>query len=708
MSEKKNGSNMYNDFFGGSSTSNTTLSTGGSSRVGSAKSTAKKPTYEDMKAATSKVSESLMGGVDAFLKTSDDLLKQIEKQGRELREQSKRDGLITDEELAKMEASIQKDFGNIGNEVKSSASQAEKKELVKDLELVNELEELLTKELVGQKEFIKSYLIAFKRPNVMGVEKGSINNAILLCGNPGFGKHSIVNRATSYLGFKNYLHSNEFHTVDLSEYTDKEQETIFLQDMYMASKSKCDVLLFDHVDMSSTYFLQSLVEVVKTSELALNKRYGINKGQLVEANNALLTSAVKSISFEGKYLVFLSEKPLNKLTDTFGTTFTSLFMDICENVPFTKEELVEIATRNLKEVTYKTQEKLNYTLSYDDSAVNYLTTLATASTGVIPVVNMCERIYAALAQYKLEEGLKEGTFNLSYTNELTFTVNDQSFALESMFRKVGSKELANIKDELDNIVGLSEVKDYLLTLENDYQVQAMRKAQGLKTTTVSKHMIFTGNPGTGKTTIARILARYLKSIGVLSGGQLVEVTRADLVGRYVGHTAPLTNQVIKSALGGVLFIDEAYSLYRGKDDSFGLECIDTLVKGMEDNRDNLVVVLAGYSKEMQEFLTSNSGLKSRFPNIIEFPNYTGQELLDIAKIQAKSKDYTIAEDALEPLLNYFNEMQALNAKTSGNGRLSRNTVEAAILNQSKRLVAEPEADMQTLELRDFDLEIKAE
>ena len=150
-----------------------------------------------------------------------------------------------------------------------------------------------------------------------------------------------------------------------------------------------------------------------------------------------------------------------------------------------------------------------------------------------------------------------------------------------------------VKAELDGIVGLAAVKEYVLSLEDNFAVQARRKAAGLKTASVSMHMIFTGNPGTGKTTIARLVSRYLKAIGVLSGGQLVEVTRADLVGRYVGHTAPLTTQVLKSAVGGVLFIDEAYSLYRGKDDSFGLEAIDTLVKGMEDHRDDLIVILGG-------------------------------------------------------------------------------------------------------------------
>ena len=671
---KRNMNSIYNDFFG---TSNN-----------ESNKTEKRNTKDTL---------------DAFFKTSDDLLKSIERQSQELREQSLKDGLISDEELARMEESIQKDFGNLKGSITKNK---EETELVTDLKVVKDLEDLLTKELVGQKEFIKRLMIGFKRPNVSGVEKGKILNAILLCGNNGYGKHTALANSTSYLGYNSYINGNKVHEIDLSLYNDKEQEAIFLQDMYMASQANSSVILFDHVELASTYFLQSLCEVIKESELTLNKRYGLNKGQLVEANTTLLTSAVKSISFENKYLVFLSEKPLSKLTDTFGTTFTSLFLDICESDEFSKDELVEISTRNIKEVTYKTQEKLKFTLNYDDSVVNYLSSLASSSNGVIPIINMCDKIYQALTQYKLEEGIDEAIFTLTYSKELVFKVEDKEFTLKSMFREFGGKELASIKDELDSIVGLDEIKEYLISLESDYQIQALRKSQGYKTTAVSKHMIFTGNPGTGKTTIARILARYLKSIGVLSSGQLVEVTRADLVGRYVGHTAPLTNQVIKSALGGVLFIDEAYSLYRGKDDSFGLEAIDTLVKGMEDNRENLIVVLAGYSKEMSEFLTANSGLKSRFPNVIEFPDYTGEELTKIANIQASSKDYVINEECQLPLLEYFTRMQLRDSKQSGNGRLARNVVEAAILNQSKRLIAEPDSNMQELTLRDFDLEIE--
>ena len=265
------------------------------------------------------------------------------------------------------------------------------------------------------------------------------------------------------------------------------------------------------------------------------------------------------------------------------------------------------------------------------------------------------------------------------------------------------EDMKDLQAELDSYIGLATVKEEVRNLINMASVYKLRRQHDLPTTDMSLHMVFTGNPGTGKTMMARMMARIYRSLDILSKGQLVEVDRSGLVAGYVGQTAIKTQKVIQKALGGVLFIDEAYSLYRGEQDSFGLEAIDTLVKGMEDHRDELVVILAGYTKEMEGFLTANSGLASRFPNKIEFPDYTADELLDITNVLARGKGYRLAESCTEPLRGYYERRQAEDARTAGNGRLARNTLEKAIFNQSRRLVAEPAAELDVILPSDLEL-----
>ena len=436
----------------------------------------------------------------------------------------------------------------------------------------------------------------------------------------------------------------------------------------------------------------------------LASRYVVQKGLLMETGTALAPDAVGSLSAKGKYLVFLCPGGKTKLAGLMGAAFATAVGDECEAPAFSEEELLAIAGRQLNELAAKTKARLGWTLTVAGEGLAGLVAQK-GEQGVGRLAEFCERCFAALAEHKLR-GRKAAAVTLRREGERVLAAFDGGEETDLLAILPGeyTADLEEVKAEMDGIIGLDKVKDYVLRLEDAIAVQRRRAAAGMKTAGVSMHMIFTGNPGTGKTTIARLVGKYLKAIGALSGGQLVEVSRADLVGRYVGHTAPLTQKVLQSALGGVLFIDEAYSLYRGEQDTFGLEAIDTLVKGMEDHRDELVVILAGYTKEMEEFLQSNSGLRSRFPNKIEFPDYTGAELLAITKLTAKGKGYKLTHECDGPLLAYYDRKQAENAAENGNGRLARNTLEAAILNQGRRLAAEPEAALDELQLRDFELD----
>jgi type VII secretion ATPase EccA len=238
--------------------------------------------------------------------------------------------------------------------------------------------------------------------------------------------------------------------------------------------------------------------------------------------------------------------------------------------------------------------------------------------------------------------------------------------------------------ELKSLIGLERVKQDVDSLRNLIKIQAMRKQQGLPNTSVSYHCVFSGNPGTGKTTVARILAGIYKDLGILKKGHLVEVDRSKLVGEYVGQTAPKTNKVIDEALDGVLFIDEAYSLV-GEGSDYGAEAIATLLKRMEDDRDRLVVVLAGYTNEIKEFIDSNPGLQSRFNRYIQFDDYSSEELAEIFKRNLRKSRYKIKRDAFEKLQRVIERAVASGDKNFGNARYVRNLFEKVVQNQANRL-----------------------
>lgn len=255
------------------------------------------------------------------------------------------------------------------------------------------------------------------------------------------------------------------------------------------------------------------------------------------------------------------------------------------------------------------------------------------------------------------------------------------------------ESMDDLKEELNGYIGLERIKREVESLINIAMVYKLRKEHDLKTTDMSLHLVFSGNPGTGKTMIARLMARIYHSLGILSKGQLVEVDRSGLVAGYIGQTAIKTSEVITRAMGGVLFIDEAYTLSNKSETDYGQEAIDTILKAMEDHRDDLVVIVAGYTELMRRFIDSNPGLKSRFNKYLDFEDYTADEMIGIFKMQCDKNQYTPDEDALETAKQHF---ASVNASAFGNARGVRNVFERALTAQANRLAGMDEVGREDL------------
>lgn len=265
-------------------------------------------------------------------------------------------------------------------------------------------------------------------------------------------------------------------------------------------------------------------------------------------------------------------------------------------------------------------------------------------------------------------------------------------------------------EELDKLVGLSQVKGFIREIYAWLKVCQKRRAAGLTAEQQVLHMVFTGNPGTGKTTVARIVGRLFKEMEVLSTGHLVEVERADLVGEYIGHTAQKTREHVQKALGGILFIDEAYSLARGGEKDFGKEAIDTLVKAMEDHKNEFVLILAGYPAEMDHFIRSNPGLPSRFPIHLTFPDFSIDELIAIGERMLRQRQYRLSGAAREKLKVHLLKEMDRDWHSFGNARHVRNVLEQAIRNQAVRLLHSrypTREDLIVLRAEDFQFAVES-
>ena len=543
------------------------------------------------------------------------------------------------------------------------------------------LEHEMSQYVIEQDDYIRLLCIAFKRPFLID-STSSFKNMIFVFGNRGTGRNYSISVIAKLLSILKLIKNSQIYNLDFSQYKDDDSvEKLLLPDLYKAFYSDAPIIVINNFDRGCNKSIQDLTNLGINGTLKLDKRYAWKAGELQDTTGSYTRGTRDDLSANGKYIVCISNQKMTSFLKLFPKEFSDRIKDVMETSPLSSEALAQIGNSYLRKIKSELEGRISIDIQYDRVVEDILsyTSVKDGAHGIKKV--LYNGIYVPIIEKYLYEQQERGSVvSISFSEGYIYGNGEKISELSGGINKDAIEKL---KVELNSIVGLSTVKEFVYKLEKHVLFEQRRVDSDSLNLTL--HMVFTGNPGTGKTTIARIVSRYLKELGCLSSGHLVEVTRGDLVGRYVGETAQKTSEVIERAVGGVLFIDEAYSLARGKEDVYGVEAVDTLVKYMEDYRDNLVVILAGYSDEMENFLNINSGLRSRFNYYISFPDYTADELLKIAEVIIESKGYKIDPACKKLLLDFFENQQIPGKNDSGNGRLVRNTVEKAITNHSQRL-----------------------
>lgn len=579
-----------------------------------------------------------------------------------------------------------------------------------NIDIFKNIEKKLNNEFIGQKNFF-SNLCTYFREKITNDENG----ILLLVGSKDTFKKASIRFIFQELKENGVIENGEVDDIDLSEYSFKLGYNAFLTDLYekLNNDSKC--IIFKNIDMASEELLSLLANIRPNSCLALKSEYIFKNKFMIEAEADESHEKINAFLCHNKFFVFVYNNDDNERFNKIKDKYLKNSEDIFYTKDLTKEErnlvIKRETIREINEIEKEFNIEVILEMKEDSKMVDDYLLCSHLQDFFREDINLDVKKYVSYKVYKPlrnlinNQGLQNENKILIYVkeNEIYCKTNDEVYKLSDY--SIPTLEEARYK--LDSIIGIDELKEFIHNVENNYKVQEIRERLGLKSSMPSLNMIFAGNAGTGKTNAARVTFEYLNALGIIKKGVFREVSKADFITENPSDAAKRTNDIINSALGGVLFIDEAYSLCQDENDKVGKEIVDALLKGIEDNRDDLIVIIAGYENDIKKFLKYNQGLSSRFPNTIHFHDYDPKQMYAIAVNIAKSKGYKISEKAKSGLIDLFTKNQLIGKNDLGNARFVRNIVENAILDASKKYLSNKEREIDVLERDNFNFKAKA-
>lgn len=579
----------------------------------------------------------------------------------------------------------------------------------KNRRIIERMKESVQSKVIGLDSFLHELSIIIQQSLLREKQLYPYKEVLLISSPKSQGVKTAIKEFFKELFKYQLIEKENITVIDLASYSSGGTDTLqmFLLDIYHAFQGDGQGTIFKNIDACPQDLRLAMNQLVTDGKVKLDGRYVFEQGELHKVQGRLVSGSFDSIEAKDQFVIFQTHGAIEESLAIFTSTSQSRITTRIIVDRLTEEDSVKLFDKFYDEYMKRLERNLGVHIDIDLYSFHNLIHSTFKREGATGLRFLADQIYEQMNRYFVEHAQQiHEPWELTCTEGDVYLNSDET-AIQLVSLKEESSSLEDIERKINDLIGLDDVKASLGELKLYIENQRRRTERGMDTGLIGVHFLFKGNPGTGKTVVARLVAEYLKAVGYLTEGHLVEVDRSGLVGQYIGETAIKTMDKVKAAMGGVLFVDEAYSLARGGEQDFGREAIDTLVKAMEDYQGKFVIIFAGYPDEMDELLEVNPGLRSRISQEFTFEDYTSDEMVEISNLIARGKGYTIDPSVLSQLPEYFNQHQIKGRTDGGNGRLARQVVEAAITKQAVRILREenvsPE-DQDLLRLEDFGLE----